>query len=146
MFHFLSCSTVFATWFRMMWLFHLHGTMQPGVQKTNSRHSEVLDRQTLVYKANDIKCFNHCTMQLVNGHQVYVWNEVLRDQKRDDLCPVCRSCYRMQLHVLCTQWGQVIPIHQSLEQRKVYCRTMQGDGWLMSSKPRTPQRVSAKHF
>lgn len=34
----------------------------------------------------------------------------------------------------------------SLKQRKVCCRAMPGDGWLMSPKPWTPQRVSGKHF
>ena len=34
----------------------------------------------------------------------------------------------------------------SLKQRKVCCRAMPGDAWLMSPKPRTPQRVSGKHF
>ena len=38
------------------------------------------------------------------------------------------------------------PKHRSLEQRKVYCRAMQEDRWLMPPKPRTSQRVSAKHF
>ena len=38
------------------------------------------------------------------------------------------------------------PKHRSLEQRKVYCRAMQGDRWLIPEKPQTPQRVSAKRF
>ena len=35
---------------------------------------------------------------------------------------------------------------QSLEQRKVYCRAMQEDRWLVAKELQTPWRVSAKHF
>ena len=35
---------------------------------------------------------------------------------------------------------------QSLEQRLVYCRAMQGDGWPMTPKPQPPRRVSARDF
>ena len=38
------------------------------------------------------------------------------------------------------------PKHLSLEQRKVCCRAMQGDSWLVPPKLRTPQSGSAKHF
>ena len=38
-------------------------------------------------------------------------------------------CYRTQVCVPNTQRDQAI--HQSLEQRKVYCRAMQGDEWFM---------------
>ena len=52
------------------------------------------------------------------------------------------SCYWAQVRVLSAQWGRTIPTCRSLEHRKVYCRDMQGEGWLQ--KPQTPQMVSTK--
>ena len=42
----------------------------------------------------------------------------------------------MQVCVPNAQWGQTIPKRWSLEQRKIYCRAKQGDGWFMP--PQTP--------
>ncbi|XP_060146960.1 5'(3')-deoxyribonucleotidase, mitochondrial isoform X2 [Globicephala melas] len=44
------------------------------------------------------------------------------------------------------QRGQTIPKRQSLEQRKVYCRAMQGDGWLMPSNPKLPKSFQQSLF
>ena len=50
---------------------------------------------------------------------------------------------KTQVCVVDTQWGQK---YQSLEQRLVYRRGMQGAGWLMTPKPQPPGRVSARNF
>lgn len=38
------------------------------------------------------------------------------------------------------------PKHWSWELRKVYCKAIQKDGWLLLPKSQTPRRVSAKEF
>ena len=55
-----------------------------------------------------------------------------------------RTFYRMQIHhVPDTQWGQTILQCGSLEQRKVYCRAMNGERWLMSpNTPKSPKGFS----
>ena len=56
------------------------------------------------------------------------------------------NCYQMQVHMSNIQGDQSITKCQSLEQRKVYCRTKQWDKWLVWKKPRISREVSAKHF
>ena len=56
------------------------------------------------------------------------------------------KCYQMQVHMPNIQGGQTITKCQSLEQRKVYCRTKQWDKWLVWEKPEISLGVSAKHF
>ena len=56
------------------------------------------------------------------------------------------KCYQMQVHMPNIQGGQTITKCQSLEQRKVYCRTKQWDKWLVWEKPEISRGVSAKHF
>ena len=64
---------------------------------------------------------------------------------RDSWLP-CQNCNWKQVHVPDVQWGQTIRKCQSLEQSKVYCRAMQGDGWLMHPKLQNPWRISGKYF
>ena len=49
--------------------------------------------------------------------------------------PDLPHCYPTQVCMPDTQWGQTILKHQSWEQRKVCCRAMQGDGWIMPQNP-----------
>ena len=56
------------------------------------------------------------------------------------------NCAEQQSLVLfmCPMHSEAKQKHQSLEQRKVYCRAKQGDRWLVPSKPQTPRSVLAK--
>ena len=57
-----------------------------------------------------------------------------------------RVCYQMQVHVSDAQWGQTILKRQTLEQRKVYYRAMQGEWVAHASKTLNSLKGFSKAF
>ena len=56
------------------------------------------------------------------------------------------SCYQTQVHVPDVQWGQRIPKHCNLQQRKAYCRAPARRQVARALKPPNSWELSAKPF